>query len=483
MSEFSEYLDGYMEEKLMNSAELSRETDIERTLIYRYRKGSRVPSDEGIVMRMADALRMNVSEKNVLMEKYDRITMGELTVNSYQYVRNLLRKLKNTNKDAISEQNSWQMLRTNRSSQQIIQIQTKEEIVSCISNLFADAVKQEVATVYLMMQPVYEDIQKLILSFFRNTNIRIEQIVCLEQSLPQSYKNLEIIRQVIPLCFEQIRYEVMYYYDFLTYHINTMSWMPNVLLVGDSVIQFDYNMEQGIVVKDDVYRKSMMEEFLRIKWESQPFLVQGTDMTNAMKFYEGVRVMQNGGTLFRQPCFGLCISTDIYEKFLVQLPQRDELIKGMALINGDWNGMTFIPPADFKKGAIKSYCQESGIRAFMESGRVHEFPPDFYEPLDYDARKRILERMIWLLETEFMDCYFLPEEIEIPESIHFYWSEEKKRLSLNQVGLGSISQVLVEEQGIYRAFQCFFEYLEKKGKLISREEMLERLDKIRREYW
>lgn len=46
-----------------------------------------------------------------------------------------------------------------------------------------------------------------------------------------------------------------------------------------------------------------------------------------------------------------------------------------------------------------------------------------------------------------------------------------------------LSQVLVQEPGIYQVFQGFFEYLEKKNLLAGKEEVLQEMEKIRKEYW
>ena len=46
-----------------------------------------------------------------------------------------------------------------------------------------------------------------------------------------------------------------------------------------------------------------------------------------------------------------------------------------------------------------------------------------------------------------------------------------------------LSHVFVQEPGIYQVFQGFFEYLEKKNLLAGKEEVLQEMEKIRKEYW
>lgn len=484
MSDFSEYLNSYMEENSINSAQLSRETDIERTVIYKWRKGNRVPANEEIVMHIADALRMTVVEKQTLIDKYERLSMGELVVNSYHYIKNLLSKLKNTNIKSNSMTLKWDMSLKSELELNIVHLNSKEEIVSCITNLFRLIIEKEdkIKTLRLMMQPRYETIQERIQSFFRGSSIRIEQIVCLEQSYQKSYKNLQIFQWVLPLCFEQLNYEVLYYYDFLSHHINTMSWMPNILIIGDHVVQFDYEMEQGIAVKDAQYTETMIAEFDRIKKKALPFLTSGDNQMGAMDIYSEIGA-ELPSTIFEQPCLGVGISTEIYEEFLYPFPEKEEFMKAMALQNGDWEGDTFLPPKQKSQMEIKSYCSKRGIREFMETGRVNEFPNGFYRPLDMDTRKKVLRRIIYLIREGGISYYFLPDEIELPSHIYFYLDGVNKQITLNRIHEDSVSRVCVKEPSIYKAFQCFFEYLEKKGMLSGREEVLRELEEVRKEYW
>ena len=137
MSEFAEYLDYYMEENGISAAELSRETGIERTLVYRYRKGNRTPIDEQTVLRIMKGLRMNETEKRSLMEKYDCLNIGEYEVNSYKYVKKLLKRLKMTGKTSVSGRLHWNISLKDCFQESYFFAHSQDEIISCISAVFA----------------------------------------------------------------------------------------------------------------------------------------------------------------------------------------------------------------------------------------------------------------------------------------------------------------------------------------------------------
>ncbi len=481
MSEFSEYLDEFMNEKNMNSAELARVMDVERTVIYRYRKGSRVPTEEKTVCRMAAALRMSVPEKEKLLLKYDKLVLGDVTVNSYLYVKKLLKELCDTNINFIPKimkqtaETEW------KKENSILPLESNVKISSCISELFMETLEKE-SSLYLVMQPRYDEIQKMIRSFFRGSKVNLEQIICLEQNISRSHENLQIFQQILPAFFEQNHYRVLYYYDNLTQHVNTMSWMPNIILTDDCVIQFDYEMEHGVMIHNELYANVMLKEYKKIRDKSISFLSDGKKQMETLDIYEEISLGVRG-TIFQQPCLGVGISKDIYEEYLYPFPEKEQFIKNMVEQSGDWEDMTFYPSAIWEQGAVKTFCSGNGMREFMETGRVNEFPEGFYQELPMKARKKVLQRMMQMVREGYVEYFVLPDDVQLPKHIYFYLDSASKTLTLNQVYPEGVERVVVKELGIYQTFQCFIEYLEKKNMFPSKEKVLEELEKIRKEYW
>lgn len=480
MSEFSEYLDYYMEENGISVAALSRETGIERTLVYRYRKGNRTPVNEETVLRIVNGLRMNAMEKRRLLEKYDCLNIGEYEVKSYKYVKKLLKRLKETGRPSVSGMLHWGASLNSYFQESFFFIHSQDEINACISAMFAQ-VKEEGDELFLVMQPVYDSVQKMIPQFFRNSEIRIEQIVCLEQGFSKSYKNLEIFQSVLPLCFEPMRYCVRYYYDFLKNHINIMSWMPNILIAGKYVIQFNFEMDNGVFIKDAKYAEMMKQQFLKMKEKTSSFLSGSEDGMGVLDVYD-MSDQSYDTCMFEQPCLGLGLSSDLYEEFLYPFPEKDAFIKKMAELSGDWDDMKFIPPPG-KADSFRFFCKVETIRRFMETGRGNEFSSAFYKPLSMDARKKVLLRLIQAVRNDLLTINTLPDWIEIPSHLFFYWSEKNKAMSVKCMTGNGLSHVFVQEPGIYQVFQGFFEYLEKKNLLAGKEEVLQEMEKIRKEYW
>lgn len=483
MAEFAKYLDDYMKEHQITSADLARETDIDRTVIYRYMKGTRIPSEYETVMKLAEALRMTVKEKQKLLEEYDRINMGDLVVDSFYQISGILSALQNVALQKRKIKTVWDNKKTWQSDHKVLTLGCKEDISACVIDLFEYALQQEKngVTIYLLMQPVYEAVQRYLLPFFDGTNVKIEQIICIEQNLSKSYENLKIFEQSLLLCLGNIEYEVWYYYDYLNQHINAMTWMPNVLMVGDYVLQFNYDMTKGILVWDADYACGMREQYREHKKYTTPLMKKGDYCLDLFDLYHNT--LQVGDKcLFFEPCLGKCISSDIFQEYLVDFPQKEILIEKMERITGSWSGMIYNPPKDCHTDLDISYFQKRGIQTFMETGRISEFPELLYLPLGKEKRLLVLKRVLSLVKQGRITYRMITDEIELPTSICIYINEENKRLCLNKVQADNISQIFVEEPGICHAFFSFFEYLEEKNMMLEEKETMEVLEGLYEEY-
>lgn len=282
-------------------------------------------------------------------------------------------------------------------------------------------------------------------------------------------------------CFGNVNYEVRYYYDYLNPHINNMTWMPNTMVVGEYVLQFNYDMTQGIMVWDTEYSDGVLAQYREHKKNTIPLLKKadpGLDIINMYQFVTGGMLK----SLFVEPCMSQCITSDILQEGLIDSPQKDILIKKMQGVVGKWNGNIYDHSAlsNFNTGI--SCFQEKGLRNFMETGRIREFPEILYHPLREEIRLLVMKRMFGLVQQGWFIYRMVEDSIEIPENVIIYLTEEEKVLNLNHVNQENMSQIAIEEPGIFHAFVCFFEYLEKKGMLLGEKETMERMEQIYLEY-
>ena len=105
---FSEYLNNYLIENNLSSAQAAKKIGIDRTIFYRYTTGKRTPQSEEQVEEIANRLYMSAKEKEELIEKYDRAVLGDEIVSSFHYVNRLMKTLSNA--DTFNCQKSFSFL-------------------------------------------------------------------------------------------------------------------------------------------------------------------------------------------------------------------------------------------------------------------------------------------------------------------------------------------------------------------------------------
>lgn len=482
---FSKHLKQYLKEHGITVAELAAEIGMDRVTVYRYIKGDRIPSEIKIVELMLDALRMRSTERIEVLEKYERVQMGDQIIDSYKYVEKLMNDLNKISQNSNEKEQTWQKFVKMPLEDEIISLTSAKDIEMCAAAFFENIVKtgQENRNVSILMQPTYETLQKLMVSSFSDKNVKVEQIICLEQSSQDNYRNLEVFRQLLPTCFSNMDYQVRYYYSLLPEHINEMSWMPNMILTDVGVLQFDYRMEKGIFVRNKIYLENMKSQYINFQKHSSAFLKKSEGLDCAQQLYEAMledfkasitEGEQTVNTLFVQPCLGMCVSSDIYDKYLYPSPIKEEFTKGMAATRGDWDGLEHLHYGENLPLKTIAYFKLDGLRDFMETGRIREFPTAFYEPISIEDRKICIQRMFMLLKEGSMKYHVVSDSIKMPMNICFYLKGE--RTFINMVAEDTFVQIQITERGIGQVFFQYIEYLRRKNWLYDEETSMELLN-------
>lgn len=464
MSDFTVFLQQYMEENEITPAELARELNMERSTVFRYIKGTRIPSDEKIVWQIAEALRMAMPDKKALVEAYDRISLGEQVVNSYHCVRTMFQTMKQR-KEQMETGIPQHVLRDALWKRgQNVHLKSKKEIEWYIAALFLRLREQNGGreTLHLLMQPFYHEVQESLISVFGGTEQKIEQIICLEQRFDKSYENMDVFRTILPMCFADLQYEVRYYYEFMTHHINKLSWMPNVIAAGACVLQFDYEMTCGIFIWDENYARAVQNQYQKLHALTEPFLVQQDGKTaDASRQSETRREAEESGEedaaimMCRRPFTEYC--------------------------NEDyWKGMIYC--GDRKRKLFHCF-EKASMLEFMETGRNGCFPKENAESFRPEERIRMIRRMIRLMQDEIVICCMLKESIDLPEDFCFCWGgKNAPYLSVKLIKEDRNVEILIKDKGMCQIFRQFLEYLEKKGWLYSQKESLAFLMETEKKY-
>lgn len=478
MTGFSEYIQNFINVQSISLKDLSEETGIDRTVLYRYVKGKRIPSDKDIVIRIADAAQMSLNEKKYFLEEYDKVVLGDNIVYSYEYIKKMTENLGRFQENNTAK-SSWHIVHDFEEEDKSIELNSSEEIITYILDLFKYAVlhSKDIKKILIVMQPVYDEIQKFIPQIFNDSEIEIEQIICMEQNINQNYRNLELLEKVLPLCFSHTGYRLYYYYDLLSSHINDTTVMPNIIIAGDYVVQFDYPMKHGFVERNTVFTRVMHRQYNLLQ-KNTSSLVSGTDGLDKFSFVYRNMGGDSGISMQKQFCMANCIDMEMAGRHIFQAGVAEEIIGKNFSVHGKWKGDKYVEEKD-KNFFVISYGTHKGMEEFMETGRIKEFPDNLYSPLTLEERLEVLERMCMLIKKGKAEYHLILDGIEFADGIIYYLSTGKRRFIFSKVTKNDIMHVTVDEQSIYRTFKMYLEYLYKKGLVYNKEETLDYLEELK----
>lgn len=485
MSEFSDYLDNYIREKKYTVSRFAAKMNKDRSMLYRYVKGTRVPSDESLVSEMAKALCMTVPEKNNLLELYERLIYGDEKIDNYVYFKSFLEKLKECENSFLSNNNILWKANIDFDHFNLLWLNSENEIISIIryllsriSNVDTDGQK----CMYIIMQPDNK-IQEYIRPCLENTSVAVEQIIHLEQRDQLKYKNLEALLKVLGTCFGSLDYSIYYYFSADTDAEDYMSWMANVIIIGDYVVQFDKAVHYGSVVNDAEYAAGALERYKKIKKNTNPLKKDVCFKDDMNNFYGEKEYETCASGLFFEPCVRFAVGRDVLDGSLHDFPERKQFIDYREAVSGSWNNIVYHPSEIIKQmDTVHIRFKYDGLIRFMETGRTSEFPDGLYEPLDMSQRVLTLKRAIELSRKGYIAYYIIDESVEVPERISIYSYSESKRLQFSMHAGTVVSQVIVNESGFYYMFESYTVELERRGLVKTREETLKILQEVYGQY-
>ena len=464
---FSEYFHNYVKTYHLSIPKLAQAAGINRSVLYRYITGERVPQKLAIVQSLADAMCMNSEERSEFLEAYDRAYFGDDVVNSYLYMHALIKTLNNAdylNNPHIGLDEEY-FSQAFSESDEFVPLKSSHSIVTYAMRLLENCKDNRIM---LLMQPTYAEIQNLLLPILGDKDVAVEQIVCFEKTLEKCYINLDILKYVLPHSFNLKSYNVYYHYDNIDSHINKQTLFPNLILTDNGLLLFDYDMQEGFFSANFKFVRSLTERFEYFKKTCFTLLEKGNYAANIEQMNRELMIKEIG-TIFNQPCLAQCFDQKILNEAIFDYPEKESFVKEIFYRYGDWNGLEMLDDNAIVD-CIITCCTKNGIRKFAEKGRIDEFPEEYYRPLTISERIVILERVLILCEEEKCKYYVLRKDLLMPENVQIYYAPTEKFVFFRHISKDNLRQINIKETSILNTVNNSMKYLEEKNLVLSQEE-------------
>lgn len=265
MSKFSDLLESHIKKIGLAESQLAEITGFSRSYIARLKNGQRISPDTEKMTRLFDALGMTVDEYKKLWNLYLEERLGKQKYDLNKKVLDFISSFKDTSKLQIETKYNHQI-------HGVRLIKGSEDVGYIIKIIIENEAAKEKGHLRLLMQPEnIEAIAALKSGFKTNPKLKAEHLICLEGHTNQehdNYYNISLLQKLVPVVLLQkkIDYNVYYYYDKISAHLNKFSAMPYFIITNEFVVNIDYDCKNALLYNEQEiieFYKNMFDNLKR----------------------------------------------------------------------------------------------------------------------------------------------------------------------------------------------------------------------------
>lgn len=231
---------------------------------------------------------------------------------------------------------------------------------------------------------------------------------------------LQNIFKVVRLCMEEFEYNPSYYYT-RQEEIGQFPVYSNFLITESSVILFTDDLEESIVMSDPDHVTAFKNKYQKLAEDKPHLFFCFNDVDTLIKnaslaIIDRKRRIEEPEYYYSSlPCILPVLTDSIIEKHLsmdliskMQSGKKDSLEIIYAYVDSIRSRYA---ESDFNEIVFFS---ESGLRAFMETGRTSDVPPELYSPFTEQERRQML---LALADHPNLHYRVLKNELSSPEGM------------------------------------------------------------------
>lgn len=406
MSEFSDLLSSYINEKEIKVYSLLEYCNLDRSTMYKIINGKRNPTSEAVFQKIAEFLHLTPVEYRKFKEAYLISKLGKSLYYrrkyTEQYLMNFpgnfsgvpilflddLRKMKEENdyKADIASKSSGNMSGCSV-------ISTHLELNHLLYYMISLEAQKPSGKIALLLQPDYSFLLNTLSSQKPVGHLKIEHTFCMSKTnqMTENHEiyNLMYLNKILPLYFSNKDYHPYYFYEDIFAHYYSMNGLSCMILSSEYAVTCNSDYTMGIFYRDpatvsmlwslyDSYQDKCQPLFLAIEYLS----MDGNDFSNPVYSETPSYVLQP------EACMVPFIDRQILSHAIIpEFPDREEAILQIeTLLNANQSKM--------EEGLCNVYFTKKGLSDFAEKGRIKEIPENFYRPLTISERIRLLNRIL-----------------------------------------------------------------------------------------
>lgn len=438
MSEFSELLSRYIHSKNVKVYSLSQYCGLDRSNLYKVINGKRNAPSLELVEKMCVFMKLSPAESSELLEAYHISVIGYENYYRRGAIRNLLSNC--TSFNSFFSASEFHMSSSEILSDALI-LNNTTEINSVLFNIITREEKKEKGHIKMIVQPDFDFLMDfLTCSMSRDMNLKIEHIVCMNNSLNTTRSsicyNIDCINAILKLYNNLSKYQCFFYYDNVDSKRAGVTVFPYMVLTSDHAVLISSDLEKGyatsnpdtLEVLSEIFSQNMEKVFPMFRCihdpNSLPNLISEITASSESNYW-----------LQRAPFLAPFLSVNMLRKYTAP-----EFQKELAINN------------------LTCFFSLSGVKHFLKTGHLLESPSS-YPPLEIMDRVILIQKLIeackkanyQMLKSEFGD---------IENDLLLMVNQQSGCLMFQSRFENRSAFLMIEEPGLLSAFLDFCESID-----------------------
>ncbi|MDD4508077.1 MAG: hypothetical protein PHN26_03955 [Eubacteriaceae bacterium] len=458
MSQFSQMLGQWIEEKAIRVSEMAAYCQYDRATLYRIIKGERKPVDKNQVSQFARYLCLTPTQREKLFCAYYEVINGPECHAAHQAVGAFLQNFSRAMAISPYPVRFSAAVTGHFKDQDYQTLNTGEAIGDALFYTLSQEVRRGGGHVTLVVQPGCEGVYPVLDLFSGEACLDIEHIISLDRwdfEEKHAFYNSACVERCLSMMIRFKHYEAKYYMARTASKFDDAALYPYFIVTEDTLISFDAGGQSGFCSHDRGALALFHQRINRLHRIIRPLFSEVRGLTSQLNRSDLRKELQilNGVpavfSLMNQEMLRTVLSERHQKNFSVLCKDVDHLREMMANRGG------------------RCYFSREGLWAFARGKIRADMPMDFKGELTPAQRLTILKKVLTLVER---DRYRVLKNDELVGDLNLLLAvTEKEMCIMCKMGKAYYIAVL-KEPGLITVGRSFMMHLKDYGEVMPRDQ-------------
>ncbi len=456
---------------------LSKSTGIERTKLQRIKSGQKLPTKEELEI-ISRELSLTPDEKENIFTELEIALIGEDKYKSRIHTKRFIEQLYNifNNESANSISTSEINLNTNS----IYTTNTTTE-TNALINSFMNAETSKENHIYIYNSvtagEMFENIYSKIINHPKLSVTHIIGFKPHNDTYESYYANVNIISKIYPVFLSQTNYYVYYYYD----KVKENSMFSYTVISDNYTLMLSYNFKYAILTNNENVVKTTKLVFEEKIKNSYPLISDITDVLSYSNIYVEHHSKYNQNdtqliTIEYEPCVFPYLDSELVKLLLKKdIPNYNTIVERCLNIKDSYS----------KIKLSQSYFTKAGVQNFIDNGRINEIPEFVYDPIPFEIRIELLEKLCYDAKiSKIKELHLINDnKLKVPENLRYCGNGQLNDFFLLLSKKAQKPSIIrLNECGFAKPFYDFASHLRETDMVFSNDETVDYIESCIQKY-